>query len=70
MKPMIADILKNCVGVLQTHPDLISFVKIFFSPISAFDFWVRTDVYGRKNLLAISTFKTLNFQEPFLPFDV
>ena len=29
MKPMIADILKNCVGVLQTHPDLISLVKIF-----------------------------------------
>ena len=51
MKPMIADTLKNCVGVLQTHPDLISLVKIFkeinspkdenTSPISAFDFWVR-----------------------------
>ena len=48
---MIADTLKNCVGVLQTHPDLISLVKIFkeinspkdknTSPISAFDFWVR-----------------------------
>ena len=51
MKPMIADTLKNCVGVLQTHPDLISLVKIFkeinspkdkkTSPKSACDFWVR-----------------------------